>query len=320
MPVANSSSQRYSYGPSVVKRSQSCTSQEDGGSVISRLSVNTTGHIRDRSGDFYDTASTTTTLTPTPSESGRETPRQLQFQQQSYSHHHQHTNGSAYPAARSGHATQQQQRTSYEQSERELIMDLQSQSRDYAQARSAPSSDSHRLDGVSSAATAYSAASEDGEEIPYHAREDSRPFTYGDPTGVQLSPTGAMIKAQSGLSSPSLVRKHLGRSPAASSTDTLDSATHKNANGRTDFEEMLMKRREQILSDKYSIGDSNGNIVNNNSVNSSANKWNTSSPSINVQIEKSENRNGYHYREPLKRSNTLDGFGRENGNGYVSDG
>lgn len=42
-------------------------------------------------------------------------------------------------------------------------------------------------------------------DIPYHARQDSRPFTYGSvPTP---SPSGDMLRAQSGLSSPSLVRK-----------------------------------------------------------------------------------------------------------------
>lgn len=38
-------------------------------------------------------------------------------------------------------------------------------------------------------------------DIPYHARQDSRPFTYGS------VPSGDMLRAQSGLSSPSLVRK-----------------------------------------------------------------------------------------------------------------
>lgn len=40
------------------------------------------------------------------------------------------------------------------------------------------------------------------EEIPYHARQDSRPFTYGT-----LPPEGNMIGKQTGLASPSLVRK-----------------------------------------------------------------------------------------------------------------
>lgn len=289
--------------PYTVKRSQSCASQEENASVSSRLSVNTTGHIRDRCGDFYDTVSTTTTLTPTPSESGRETP-QLRC---AY-------NGTG--ARNSYTASQTQRSTTYDRRERDLIMDLQNQSHEYAQqqrARGTSLSDgeSHRRAG-SSVATAYSATSEDDESIPYHAREDSRPFTYGDPTGVQLSPGGSMIKSQSGLSSPSLVRKHLGRNTSAIAT-TTPIASRKNVDGRSEFEEMLMKRREKILNDKYSIGDSTPTAT---SVSASANKWNTSSPSIN----QNETTNGYRYHEPLKRSNTLDAFsGRGHTNGYVSD-
>lgn len=178
-------------------------------------------------------------------------------------------------------------------------MDLQNQSFDYAQQLRTSSSTGNKTSANSSKTNVYSATSEDDEAIPYHAREDSRPFTYGDPTGVQLSPNSSnssMIKAQSGLSSPSLVRKQLGQR----GTDT-----RKPTNERNDFEEMLMQRREQILNEKYSIGDKtpNGNSERNQS---GANKWNTT-------------QNGYHYHEPLKRSNTLDGgFGR--GSGYTSDG
>lgn len=42
---------------------------------------------------------------------------------------------------------------------------------------------------------------DDPEEIPYHARTDSRPFTYGAAPGPE------MLRGQTGLSSPSLVRK-----------------------------------------------------------------------------------------------------------------
>lgn len=301
-----------------VKRSQSCTSQDESNcSTISRSTVHTTGHIRDRvCGDFYDTASTATTITPTPSESGRITPFQniAYTRNSSSANHHHHDNTKL---------TQQ----AIEQRERELIMDLQNQSFDY----------SHSLRTGSSAAAAApgqandlkvnnkvnnSVTSEDDESIPYHAREDSRPFTYGDATGVQLSPTSArksgtgagtgMIKLQAGLSSPSLVRKHLG---ANANQQQQQNARKSPNNGRNDFEEMLLQRREKILNDKYSIGDKtpNGNSVSEtNNLNASANnKWNSSSNTL----------NGYQYHEPLKRSNTMDGgFGRGNTSGYVSDG
>lgn len=42
-------------------------------------------------------------------------------------------------------------------------------------------------------------------DIPYHARQDSEPFTYGS-----VGP-GDMLRPQSGLSSPSLVRKTIPR-------------------------------------------------------------------------------------------------------------
>lgn len=42
---------------------------------------------------------------------------------------------------------------------------------------------------------------DDPDEIPYHARQDSRPFTYGAAPGPE------MLRGQPGLSSPSLVRK-----------------------------------------------------------------------------------------------------------------
>lgn len=284
-----------------IKRSQSCTSQDESNcSTISRSTVHTTGHIRDRvCGDFYDTASTATTITPTPSESGRITP----FQQQQYIRN-----------ANDNKLTQQ----AIEQRERELIMDLQNQSFDYSQSlrtgSSAATNDLKQSNKVNTSVT-----SEDDESIPYHAREDSRPFTYGDATGVQLSPTSTrkatsgtgtgtgMIKLQAGLSSPSLVRKHLG----SNVNNNQNSARKSPSNGRNDFEEMLLQRREKILNDKYSIGDKtpNGNSENLNA--SANNKWNTSSNTI----------NGYQYHEPLKRSNTMDGgFGRGNTSGYVSDG
>lgn len=291
-----------------VKRSQSCTSQDESNcSTISQSTVHTTGHIRDRvCGDFYDTASTATTITPTPSESGRITP----FQQQTY------TRTPVNDSSSSSKLTQQ----AIEQRERELIMDLQNQSCDYShplRTGSSSASNSHQPNPHFKSNT-VNASEEHDESIPYHAREDSRPFTYGDATGIQLSPTSqrkqgtGMIKLQAGLSSPSLVRKHLG----ANQPNTQTARKSPNS-GRNDFEEMLLQRREKILNDKYSIGDKtpNGNSVTENTkanLNASANnKWNSSSNTL----------NGYQYHEPLKRSNTMDGgFGRGPTSGYVSDG
>lgn len=125
------------------------------------------------------------------------------------------------------------------------------------------------------------------DQIPYHAREDSRPFTYGNiPLSGRTTPSassgGTMLKTPSGLSSPSMVRKVIGaeRKPAP----------------RNEFEEMILERREKILNDKYSIGDTkpNGGVV-------YEKQWQSSSNGT---------PNGYH-PELLKRSNTMDGsFGR----------
>lgn len=285
------------YSTDTVKRSQSCTSEKS-------LNSNTTtrSQTKDRStADYYDTGSTTTTLTPTPSETGRDTP--VQVQPPPPSHTQTQTVTTTYTVR-----DQRDQLKQNQQRERELIMDLQNQSFGYPQAQQS------RAPETSSAVnTVYSATSEDDETIPYHAREDSRPFTYGNPQGVQLSPNGTgMIKLQSGLSSPSLVRKTFGGAgPGAGHSAT---APRKNTNVRNDFEEMLLQRREKIMNEKYSIGDKtpNGNSAASASANQQypggANKWNSSNTTAT---------NGYHYHEPLKRSNTMDGgFGRS----YSSDG
>lgn len=225
-----------------------------------------TNQGKDRDRDFYDTSSTTTTITPTPSESGRDTPIIV------------HTNSTLRRDKRESTHMQQQHRGTGDNSNCEQIMDLQNQSFSFPQ--------QVRTDIV------Y-VTSED-EEIPYHAREDSRPFTYGNPTGVQLSPNGTgMLKMQSGLSSPSLVRKTLG------SSTTPRGDTHKKTNVRSDFEEMLLQRREKVLNEKYSIGDK---TPNGSAGQYGETKWANFSAT---------NNNGYHYHEPLKRSNTMDGgFGR----------
>lgn len=69
----------------------------------------------------------------------------------------------------------------------------------------------------SSVDTRPSRGSDPDQDIPYHARQDSRPFTYGSvPTG------DTMLRAQAGLSSPSLVRKASFKS---------DSSAHAPVNG-----------------------------------------------------------------------------------------
>jgi tensin len=106
--------------------------------------------------------------------------------------------------------------------------------------------------------------------IPYHARKDSQPFTYGN---INSSETSNMIRTtHSGLSSPSMVRKAASiRSDSSVSTLT----NRKIPTHEFDFEDMLHEHQEK----KYSFGDKTPNrefkstIYNNNNNNNSNNKF-----------------------------------------------
>lgn len=176
-----------------------------------------------------------------------------------------------------------------------------------------------------------------GEQgIPYHAREYAQPFSYGDVAAAAAANAkgdnqgggGAgkgtgMLKMQSGLSSPSLVRKQLG------------APQHKNVPIRNDFEEMLRMRREKVDNEKYSISDG-GAGGDNYKVNGAGGftfeeKW-SSEPKSPVLRPKSpgtvtfkrtvttttspvtqqhQQTNGYvRTYEPVKRSNTMDTYNR----------
>ena len=139
--------------------------------------------------------------------------------------------------------------------------------------------------------------------IPYHAREFSKPFSYGVPS----SGDGKMLKTQSGyLSSPSMVRKALNHNGTA--TSGRKTPSH-------DFEERAKFGRH--VESKYTFGDKTPE--NNLSVFDSDKMF---------DYRKSENHkykdvtvyesDSAPYFEPLRRSNTMDGsFGRS---GYASDG
>uniref|UniRef100_A0A1L8DML3 Putative focal adhesion protein tensin n=1 Tax=Nyssomyia neivai TaxID=330878 RepID=A0A1L8DML3_9DIPT len=221
------------------------------GTVKRSISANRAGDsvtTKSSGGDPYDTASTTTTLTPPPSESGRETP---------------------IVGASDKRSVDLETR-----SDSALVMNLHSQSFAYPQPQ-------HTVELISVT------SDEDSENIPYHAREDSRPFTYGN---VQSPPASGMLKMQSGLSSPSLVRKQLNQHGG-----------HRKTPIRNDFEEMLRERREKIDNEKYSIGDRTPNGSN------TLRSYHTTStgPGSYTTTEQRWYSNGYH--EPLKRSNTMDG-------------
>ncbi|XP_058129052.1 tensin-1 [Anopheles ziemanni] len=254
---------------------------------------------------LYETSSTTTTLTPPPSESGRETPLL-----------------SAYGTMRD-RELQNINNNNLTPAERELLLNMQRhhQQQSLAYPRPARSTtgaserftsddDDDHLLLLGSGGGGGGGNGGGSSQIPYHAREDSRPFTYGNipPTGTpQQPPAGTMIKMQSGLSSPSMVRKALGTPTATRKTLP-----------RNDFEEMLRERREKVLSEKYTIGDqSPGPTVASDTINNNAHgdggHWTTYQRTVQTGSHGGQpNGASAAYHEPLKRSNTMDGsFGRQ---------
>uniref|UniRef100_A0A182NRY4 Uncharacterized protein n=1 Tax=Anopheles dirus TaxID=7168 RepID=A0A182NRY4_9DIPT len=270
----------------------------------SRTPLATVSDAKERELLMYETSSTTTTLTPPPSESGRETPLL-----------------SAYATAATirDRELQNINNNNLTPAERELIMSVQRhQQHSLAYPRPARSttgaSERFTSDDDDDLLLGGSGGTGIGGQIPYHAREDSRPFTYGNipASGTpQHPPAATMIKMQSGLSSPSMVRKALGTPTAARKTATLP---------RNDFEEMLRERREKVLSEKYTIGDQSpgGGMMVSDSINNNGagdGRWTYQHTVKTVTTQggaATAAPNGYPAHEPLKRSNTMDGsFGRQ---------
>lgn len=218
--------------------------------------------------EFSDTVSTHT-LTPPPSECGT-----------TQSRTHQANNA---------------RELELQQTERELIMSLSGQSAS-TQHHSYLYPQQARIETLS---ITSDTTDDDQQQIPYHAREDSRPFTYGNISSGRTTPAppsqGTMIKSQSGLSSPSMVRK------------ALNHPQQPKAQPRNEFEEMLLERREKILNDKYSIGDTKPSS---NGVTSYESRQWYSNGSATPTPQQQQN--GYTLpHDLLKRSNTMDGsFGR----------
>lgn len=145
--------------------------------------------------------------------------------------------------------------------------------------------------------------------IPYHAREYSKPFSYGIPS----SGDGKMLKTHSGLSSPSMVRKALHQN-GAPATSVRKTPSH-------DFEERTKYGR--TVERKYTFGDktpeNNLSVFDNDKMFDYRvrNENQRYKDGAGLSIESSDVESA-HYFEPLRRSNTMDGsFGRS---GYASDG
>lgn len=274
--------------------------------VTQKSTTSTTGAQQLSRGEreLYENSSTTT-LTPPPSENGRDTPtattvhlrtkRDLEQQERDLimslsdttnelrvsEHTNGHNNNNSNNNAVVGDSL--------------LKMNLQHHSYLYPQQA--------RIETLSISDT----DDDQQSNIPYHAREDSRPFTYGNIPPPNLansgrttpsaaatsSQSGTMLKTQSGLSSPSMVRKVI----------IADKKSQSQVKPRNEFEDMLMERREKIMSEKYSIGDKTPNGSANGPNNGYDSKW--------YHTSTTQQSNGYPY-DLLKRSNTMDGSFRRN--------
>lgn len=149
--------------------------------------------------------------------------------------------------------------------------------------------------------------------IPYHAREYSKPFSYGIPGDGKM-------KLHSGLSSPSMVRKALNHNGTTTTTTTVTTSVRKTPS--QDFEERTKYGRGGER--KYTFGDktpeNNLSVFDNDKMfdyrNRSENLKYKDGAGFSVDV--SSDVESPHYFEPLRRSNTMDGsFGRS---GYASDG
>lgn len=248
--------------------------------VTQKSSVSTSGTQQQQqsSRELYENSSTTT-LTPPPSESGRDTPVVLRNKRDLET-----TERELIMSLSNNEQMNDQQKIHQQQNGGDTLLKMNMQHHSYLYPQQA------RIETLSISDT----DDDTQQNIPYHAREDSRPFTYGNiPSGrtTPASQSGTMLKTHTGLSSPSMVRKVI-----------IADKKSQQQPPRNEFEDMLMERREKVLSEKYSIGDKtpNGTSVNYDS------KWYNTGAS-----QQNGNANGYPY-DLLKRSNTMDGsFGRD---------
>ncbi|KAG5672301.1 hypothetical protein PVAND_002437 [Polypedilum vanderplanki] len=238
--------------------------------------------------DIGETSSITTTLTPT--ESGRNTPA-LSDHPQTRGYYNNNdelyydTDTQMQLHSKTRHAYND--REEYHQKRAESLS--QNQSYNYMEVlRSENNISGQRL-----------RFEEEQSNMPYHAREYSKPFSY-----LPSTPDGKIIRMHPGLSSPSMVRKALNLN-----------GTSARKQPSQDFVERTKYGRH--YESKYTFGDKTPE--NNLSVFDSEKLFrNENAKYKDISIENSDVESSAHYFEPLRRSNTMDGsFGRS---GYASDG
>jgi len=250
-----------------------------------------------KNNDIGETSSITTTLTPT--ESGRNTPA---LSDQQYKGFYTNNDELYYDtdtqmqlhgkSTRYQHSLPDDTRKEYQKRSENL---LQNQSLGYMEVL--------RSENNISGSRRY-----EESNVPYHAREYSKPFSY-----LPSTADGKIIRMQHGLSSPSMVRKALNLN---------GSVTSGRKNLSQDFVERTRYGRQ--YESKYTFGDktpeNNLSVFDNEKLFDYRNKSENVKykDSANYSIENSDVESSAHYFEPLKRSNTMDGsFGRS---GYASDG
>lgn len=250
-----------------------------------------------KNNDIGETSSITTTLTPT--ESGRNTPAMSDQQYKGF-----YTNNDELyydtdtqmqlhgKSTRYQHSLPDDTRKEYQKRSENL---LQNQSLGYMEVL--------RSENNISGSRRY-----EESNVPYHAREYSKPFSY-----LPSTADGKIIRMQHGLSSPSMVRKALNLN---------GSVTSGRKNLSQDFVERTRYGRQ--YESKYTFGDktpeNNLSVFDNEKLFDYRNRSENVKykDSANYSIENSDVESSAHYFEPLKRSNTMDGsFGRS---GYASDG
>lgn len=261
-------------------------------------SYDTFGYSKNNQQDIGETSSITTTLTPT--ESGRNTPALSDLQYSKGYYTNQDELFYDTDTQMQLHGNRNRHAHIYDQQQKQTENLLQSQSQSYMEVLRSENNSTIRS-GRSSRF--------DESNIPYHAREYSKPFSYLPSTG-----DAKMLKMQSGLSSPSMVRKALNNGTSGRKTPSqVDFVERTRTYGGRQYNESKYTFGDKTPESNLSVFDNDKLLYDYNSRNRSENSKN------NYSIEHSdvESTTTRHF-EPLRRSNTMDGsFGRS---GYASDG
>lgn len=259
-----------------------------------------------------ETSSITTTLTPT--ESGRNTPAlsdhpfskgfynnqdELYYDTDTQMQLHgnrRYNNNNNNQHTHDGYSTQQKQTENL----------LQSQSQNYMEVLRSETT----LRSTSGGRGSLRFAGEESN-IPYHAREYSKPFTYLTPSP---QPDGkAPFKLHSGLSSPSMVRKALNGTSGRKTPSQVDFVERTRTYGGRQYNENKYTFGDKTPENNLSVFDSDKQVFDYNR-NRNANNGSIDHSDVETTTTTKTTR---HF-EPLRRSNTMDGsFGRS---GYASDG